>query len=222
MVEYVSHALDSFFGLLTKDQWDAWRSSIVACGGLVALFIALATYVRNAKLRREEQARLVYSRPISVKFLRAGSEFTFGGGVAHGNFETTYRPDASGSSLVWLTTLDPSIQLTAVIHNGSKELIGPVRVAVVNSDGSKTPKSLMVDIAAIEPESDHETTITWANETELDRPSLGTTVEFRDASGAWWRRALLNPIQRIRVDSARMARRGSPAEPSMIRPRPKE
>ena len=54
--------VDWLFGLLTPTQWDALRNWLATVGGLIALLIAANTYRRNVRIKREEQARLVYSK----------------------------------------------------------------------------------------------------------------------------------------------------------------
>jgi hypothetical protein len=54
LFDSTAHAVDIFLGLWSPAQWDAWRNWIVAIGGLVALALATATYLRNGKLKNSQ------------------------------------------------------------------------------------------------------------------------------------------------------------------------
>lgn len=93
----------------------------------------------------------------------------------------------------------PVMQLTAVIHNGSKELIGPVKIQVVNT-GARRVYDSSISFGPVEPESDYRVNFTIPNDVHPGQPSLGTTLIFRDASGQWWRRHLAEPIEAVHDD----------------------
>lgn len=85
---YVQIVLDWFFGLMTPAQWDALRNWLTTVGGLIALLIAANTYRRNVRIKREEQARLVYSKLKDVAFPAPGATFrslTNGAQIAYGS-----------------------------------------------------------------------------------------------------------------------------------------
>lgn len=198
MIEF----FDSFLGELTPAQWDSWRNWLATIGGLVALFIAANTYRRNVRIKREEQARLVYSRLTHVNFYGSGEYFAMlpnGAqlGTASGvQIAMPVDPSLKASNLA----LAPVINVTAIVHNGSKELIGPVKVQMVNGGTDKIWADFSIQVDAIEPESDFVVDFVWPNEFDPGQPALATTLLFRDASGQWWRRHRAEPIERVHDD----------------------
>lgn len=202
--------VDWFFGLLTPDQWDALRNWLATIGGIIALLIAANTYRRNVRIRREEQARLVYSRVDEVTFHEAGADFPMSdkAGVGSGS-GVAISPTSTPGHGRWLAG-SPAIQVIAVVHNGSKELIGPVKVQMVNGGNGSIWDTFSIQLGAVEPESDKYFEFTWLNDFHPGQPSLETTVLFRDASGQWWRRHLAEPIERVHDDPENAAH--TPAE----------
>ncbi len=197
--------VDWFLGLLTPAQWDAWRNWLATIGGLIALLIATNTYRRNGKIKREEQARLVYSKFTHVEHHMPGTTFPLlpnGASIGNGSpgmqIVTNPDPDAEQKALGFAVA--PLIQTTVIIHNGSKELIGPARVQMVNGGTGRTWDEFSISVGAIDPESDYVVDFTWINEVHPGQPSLATTVIFRDASGQWWRRHRAEPIEQVHDD----------------------
>ncbi|SDS53247.1 hypothetical protein [Microterricola viridarii] len=198
--------VDWFLGLLTSNEWDALRNWLATIGGLVALLIAANTYSRNVRIKREEQARLVYSRLDDLTFHDTGADFpmndkagigTSGGGVA-------ISPTSTPGHGRWLAVA-PAIQAIVVVHNGSKELIGPIKVQMVNGGNDAIWDTFSIQVDAIEPESDKYFEFTWHNEFHPGQPALATTVLFRDASGQWWRRHRAEPVERVHDDPENVA-----------------
>jgi hypothetical protein len=111
---------------------------------------------------------------------------------------TNPNPDAEHRAKGLATA--PLIQATAVIHNGSKELIGPARIQMVNTGRKRTWDEFSIRVGVIDPESGYIVNFTWINTDHPGQPTLGTTVIFRDASGQWWRRHLAEPIERVHND----------------------
>ena len=145
-------------GLLTPDQWDALRNWVGTVGGVVALTIAARTYRRNVRTRREEQARLVYSRithqvhhlpGAMLDMLPNGARIGGRGGGTTIVLATCQDEKARELALV------PVIQVTARIHNGSKELIGPAKIQMVNSGLDRIYQTFSVSADAVEPETDY-------------------------------------------------------------------
>lgn len=182
------------------------RNWLVTAGGLVALLIATNTYRRNVKVKREEQARLVYSKLIDIKLHEQGATFDMlpndaQVGINAGVTATVPPgPDDPPGTKSRSLALTPTIQITAIIHNGSKELIGPVRIQVVDTGRNFTLETFSLGVGAIDPESDFVVDFIWPNTDAPGLPGLGTTVIFRDASGSWWRRRLSEPIESVHDD----------------------
>ncbi|MGV1034585.1 MAG: hypothetical protein ACOYBP_05110 [Microbacteriaceae bacterium] len=197
--------IDWFFGLLTPNQWEAWRNSLATLGGLIALVIATRTYRRSVKIKREEQARLVYSKVTHITHHDIGEPFDLlANGSRTGNaisgFTVIPNPDSNSPHKVLGLPYEPLVQATVVVRNGSKELIGPARVQMVNGGTGTTWDEFSISVAAIDPESDYVVNFTWPNEVHPGQYSLSTTVIFRDASGQWWRRHRAEPIEQVHSD----------------------
>lgn len=211
--------MPSFLDKITLGSWPDW---VAAIGTSLAFIVAAVSYARSVKVRREEQARLVYSKVIDVKHYKAGTELELlpngakRGALIGGGRTWTFAVPSSPDEKLRDVALAPVIQLTAVVHNGSKELIGPAKVQVVNigrnNMGRKTTYdtfSVIVDV--VDPESDYVVAFSWPNvDHAAGEPSLGTTLLFRDASGQWWRRHRAEPIEAVHDDPENAA--GTPAE----------
>lgn len=194
---------DSLVGALTPAEWELLRSWLATAGGLTALWIATLTYRRNVRLKREEQARLVYSRLAHVEYHSPGEEFPFlpndaqiGTTAGGATIVGPSGPDQKARQLA----LVPVIHVTAVVHNGSAELIGPVKVQMVNGGIDRIWDTFSIQVAAVEPKSDYVVDFVWPNDVHPGQPALATTVLFRDASGQWWRRHRAEPVERVHND----------------------
>ena len=183
---------------LTSPEWDGLRNWLATIGGLIALSIAANTYRRNVRLKREEQARLVYSEASGFGAVKAMGDVVAN---SRGDSSTTWsciRP--VGESMV---ATEPILQVRLVISNGSKELIGPIRVRMVDRDkgtffhqGDK-PFEALID--SIRPETDHIANLAFPIGDHEPRAWTGSNIQFRDASGQWWGRHLREPIQLLRT-----------------------
>ncbi len=190
---------------LTSDAWDSLRSWLATVGGLVALLIAANTYRRSVRIKREEQARLIYSKITHVEHHDVGAMFPLNAnGARDGNgspgVQIVTNPDPDAEHKALGLALAPLNQVTVIIHNGSKELIGPARVQMINGGNGKVWDEFSVRVDAVDPESDYIVDFTWINEFHPGLPPLATTVIFRDASGQWWRRHRAEPIERVHDD----------------------
>ncbi|MCX2950877.1 hypothetical protein [Lentzea sp. NEAU-D7] len=190
---------------MTAAAWELVRNWLGTIGTISALLIAAFTYRRNIKIKREEQARLVYSKITHVEYHEVGALVdVLPNGARIGNrlFHVAMVPHPypdEGKRIAWQATA-PLLQATAVIHNGSKELIGPARIQLVNRGRKNTWDDFSIDVGVIDPESEYVVNFIWINEDHPGEPSLGTTVIFRDASGEWWRRHLAEPIEHVHND----------------------
>lgn len=196
---------DWFFGLLSPTQWDALRNWVTTAGALIALLIAANTYRRNVKIKREEQARLIYSKFVHVAHRNPGDEFTVLLNNARMSNESigyqllSKTNPATGQWDLAIATA-PLIQTTVVIHNGGKEFVGPLRVQMVNGGNMRAWDKFSNYVSEVEPESDYVVEFIWVNEFHPRQPALATTLIFRDASGQWWRRLRSEPIERVHND----------------------
>ena len=193
------------FDILSPAEWDALRNWLGTIGGVVALLIASSTYRRNVRIKREEQARLVYSKATHQNFHTPGTFFELlpnDARIGSGSpgYEIVVQVDKNGQQKAMGHALLPIIQVTAVIHNGSKELIGPARIQMVDKGFKRTWDEFSIKVGDVAPESDYVVNFTWINEHHPGQPALGTTVIFRDASAEWWRRHLTEPIEQVHND----------------------
>jgi len=203
MIDSVSHFVDGFLGSLSKDQWDAWRGWIIAIGGLVALFVTTNTYRRNVKVKREEQARLVYSRVTHVDFPLPGRAYlpeVYRGIEIDLDIRRTANSDPTDPRETLYIVDRPANHYVVKVHNGSKELIGPVRVQMMNNVTRELVERFSMLLDTVEPESDSTFSFTWPNDVHPAQAGYGPTILFRDASGQWWRRHLSEPIERVHDD----------------------
>ena len=201
MADWINWAL----GLLTPAQWDAWRNWLATIGALVALSIGALTYRRNVKLKREEQARLVYAKVEHLEFRAPGDQFPtllHGARMGNGCSGMVNLHELNPSTDRWDLALavQPILQATVIIHNGSKELVGPARVQLIHGVTREVWDTFSIQIAEIEPESDYVVEFTWINEHHPGFAPAATTIIFRDSSGQWWRRVRSEPIERIHND----------------------
>lgn len=229
--------IESFFGLLTPAQWEVLRNWLATAGGLIALLIAANTYRRNVNVKREEQARLVFAKVIDFTDMPTGSwvEKRLPHGAKQGvtpvvKYKTFQKGD--GTFEAKLVTFEPAVEVTIAVHNGSKELIGPVRLQLV--DGESVVPDPSARIETIDPESEYVVNFVVKNPHAPGFVVLRPTIIFRDASGQWWRRHRAEPIERVHddpenqgptaVERVRMRREqragGVPDESLIAEPRP--
>ena len=212
---------------MTSDKWESLRSWLATVGGLVALLIAANTYRRNVRIKREEQARLVYSKITHVAHHDPGATFPLlPNGARNGNgspgVQIVTNPDPDAEHKALGVALAPLNQATAIIHNGSKELIGPARVQMVNGGSGKVWDEFSISVAEVDPDSDYIVDFTWINEFHPGLPPLATTVIFRDASGQWWRRHRSEPIERVHDDPENEGRTATERVATKVRHKPTE
>jgi hypothetical protein len=204
------------FAFLTAAEWDTLRNWLGTIGGVIALLIGASTYRRNVRIKREEQARLIYSKITHIDYHEPGTlcnllpnEARIGNACAGIQIVI----DSDGDQKAKGFALAPLIQATATIHNGSKELIGPARIQIVNRGRKSTLDDFSINVGTVDPESNYAVDFKWINSDHPGQPSLGTTVIFRDASGQWWRRHLAEPIERVHDDLKILARHPKSVSP---------
>lgn len=208
LVHVVSQSPD-FLSQITPGSWPDWLAAI---GTSLAFLVAAFSYARSVRERREEQARLVYSKLIGLKFHEPGTKFEMlpngaGRGWTEGGCADILP--ASGEKAQHIAVI-PLIQLTAAIHNGSKELISPAKIQIVNTGRKTTYNTFAITVGAVDPESEEVVDFVWPNADHPGEPSLGTTLLFRDAGARWWRRHLTEPVEAVHDDPENAA--GTPAQ----------
>ncbi len=193
--------MSDFFDQIGPGTWPDWVSGI---GTSLAFMVAAVAYARDAKSRREAQARLVYSRVSNHMALVPGEVF---GDISEGATvglitAGTARivPSVSKGDPSSMVALRPCIRLMVTIHNGSAELIGPIKVQVVNLGRGKVFEDFAQQLGSVEPATDEVVSFCFANDDFPGDPALGSTIVFRDAQGAWWRRHGAEPIEAIHDD----------------------
>ena len=196
--EWLAGAAAGLIGLLSAEQWDAWRSWLATIGGLVALVVAVATYSRNAKLKREEAARLVYAVEKGTVTYLKGATFEIELGrndILHapGELEVEYAED--GKTLK-IKANEQMVRTTLVIYNGSKERMSPVYPhAFSRSADARIAEAPPIE--NLDPEGTATAEVLFAEPPE-GRPEVGVSLVFRDSSGRWWRRHLDGPLRRAK------------------------
>lgn len=198
--------IEWFFGLLSPSQWDAWRNWLATIGGVIALGIAALTYRRNVLLKREEQARLVYAEATQISRHEAGhpvsnTEFlphdaTLGAGGKSGP-----GIDKDGNPIQVLVAAE--LQVTVTVFNESKEIIGPVRIEIVDPMRGTFHRDPHLEFQSIRPGQSRIGEIRLDAEDEWS--SAAPTIVFRDAGGEWWRRTVFEPVEHIHDDPANFA-----------------
>jgi hypothetical protein len=197
--------LDWFFGLTAQEQWETARNWLATIGGLIALLIAANTYRRNVKNKREEQARLVYSKITFVADHKPGEQFATllnGATMGSGSLGVVHAREKNPETDRWDLSLAvaPVIQATVIIHNGSKELIQNARVQIIHGVSRELLNAQSMTVAEVEPETNFPIEFLWVNEFDPGHPPLATSLLFQDSSGQWWRRVRSDSIDRVHND----------------------
>lgn len=173
----------------------SWPEWFAAVGTAIALLIAALTYSRDAKHRREEQAQRVYSSVLHVAEFERGQSTKLRtpgwmGGVA---IHTWNGPNDTD-----LTFTDRAIEVTIGVHNGSDQLVGPIKAQLNLGDGPWDGAAF--HWGAVPPASTSEFTFYIKNPVPGGSPGIGTTVIFRDSGSRWWRRHGAEPVRRVHND----------------------
>jgi hypothetical protein len=190
----------SWFSHITAGSWPDWVAAVFTS---LAFMVAAVSYARSVKVHRESQARLVYSKVTETEHHLPGTSFEL---LAHGARIGKTCPGMEIESPTAIGTkargraISPIMQVTAVIHNGSDELIGPTKLQIVNVGLKSVYDEFAHVLNAIEPKSEYIVNFMIHNPVHPSQPSLGSTLLFRDASGSWWRRHLAEPIEAVHND----------------------
>jgi hypothetical protein len=167
--------------------------------------VAAVAYFRDVKTRRESQARLVYTKLLTIKAHRAGELLeALAEGATQGISSSGVRlvlPPQTGTGKAGLLSEQETLRVTASVKNASDELIGPVKLQLVDIGRNEVFDEFCVLTAYIEPGAEYVGDFVFVNPAGPGaQPGLGTTVTFRDASGQWWRRHLAEAIERVHDD----------------------
>jgi len=207
----ITHWIDAALGLLTPEQWDAWLGWVTGIGGLIALSVAVLTYRRNVRLKREESARLVYANVIREATYLAGSSFETKSKRGDLLFTTvtdivarTEFPKGGRSRKRTVVVAKPLVRMTVVVRNGSKERIGPVYTHPFNRSTNRRI-DFAPEVYYIDPDSDAVVDVLFPLPKE-GQPEVGTTIVFRDSAGRWWKRHLAGPLKKGRRVKSERAR----------------
>lgn len=182
---------------LTSHDWNGVRDWLATIGGLIALFIATNTYRNNVRNKREKQARLVYTRLKSVQKIDPDDVFTLRPpdvAAAAMNAKAKFVRDDTDGFANLAHAEGPVLKVTIVIYNGSKEVIGPLRIRLIYTD-TNWPESPGVTVDTVAPESTSTVVLIGNNDLYPFTPVLIPNLLFRDSAGSWWTRGGTNPVE---------------------------
>ncbi len=196
--------IDWLLGQLTPAQWDAWRNWLGGIVGLIALWIAVLTYRRNVRIKREEQARLIYAEATQISHHPAGFPVANMNRLPHGA-----TMGVGGKSVPGIDPRDgqpgdvlpnAELQVTVTVFNESKEVVGPIRMQIVDPMRGTLHRYPSLEIQSIRPGE------SFIGEIRIDAvdqwSSAAPSIVFRDAAGEWWRRTVFEPVEHIHDDPA--------------------
>lgn len=170
--------------------WDSIRGWAPIVVGIVAASIALNTYRLNARIKREEQARLVYVAPGPLAKTGAGHRMSL---LAAADKSVTEFVRKAPNSYFRHTTGATTIR-NYVVHNKSDELIGPARLVMryAYSDGSVLELEKLIPV--VEPGGEVKVE-SYARSVGQAQWIDEYVLTFRDSSGRWWTRDRSEPIR---------------------------
>lgn len=196
--------LGAFLDAITPGTWPDW---VGALGTSAAFLVAAFAYAGDVRRRRWAQARLVYVR---LEYLTSHET-----SATVPILDRGVRPRGTDVEGVELPTrggrgkliVDAAAAVTAAIHNGSDELIGPAIVRAVGRTLPGVPWDFEVSAGSVDPHSEVLADLLCSNPHHPGAPpNLELEVTFRDSAGRWWRRRGTEPVERAR-DRERAARR---------------
>ena len=178
-----------------------WATVIVAAivGGVSiwGIITARGSYKSSVKDKHEAQARLVYPRLVSVDFVDKGTPImNIGeGGSLQGS---GHSPMLDDNNEPVKTTQEERVYFCLGVVNNSKELVGDIRLHVVDRATGKDHESAWTWTDVVDPETSYEYSVILVNKEWLDRSySLTSKVTFRDSGGTYWSRVGSDPIVEI-------------------------
>ena len=193
---------------LDLGSWPEWLAAVVAflalVGAAFGVYFAYRAVVASreanqltrdafaadVQVRREAQARLIYSTTLVLGQIAPGDpvytdgDVAFPGGLARSDGRSGWVGQAIG------------LTVKITLHNGSDELIGPFSIGVYDYEGDEVPGGNM-RTARRDPLLPSETSsMSFGVETAHKRGNLlRGDIIFRDSSGQVWRRRGAEPIE---------------------------
>ncbi|MDN3494331.1 hypothetical protein QL996_00130 [Planococcus sp. APC 4015] len=198
------HALAIGIGLGTWPDW------VAAAFTSLAFLVAAVSYAHSVHSRRQAQARLVYAKLAHVSYHQPGEIIPSDSAAIVVNGEgyefVKFEIWNVGEPPTGLRVLQPLVRTVIVVHNGSDELIGPVKIQLLDPATRKLFERVSLPLnAPIEPRSDLVVELLVVNDLHPGAPSVAPVIWFRDSSSRWWRRDGLEPIEAIHDDPHNMA-----------------
>lgn len=196
-MEWVHRGAES--GGITLGSWPDWLAAIAT--GL-AFLIAAISYARSTRDHRQSQSRLVYATFKSIASHPAGMVIPIlPEGVETGYGEgTVVAPGLGADGGFGMITTAPIMRATDAIHNGSDELIHPVKLQLRDTGLDRILDRISLRTGPVEPHTEHLVDISVINEHFPGEPGISPVIIFRDSSGRWWKRHEYEPIERIHDD----------------------
>lgn len=179
--------------------WPTWISAVFT--SLAAVTAAL-TYWRSVNVRREAQARLIYTTVEGYRDFAPGDIFeVLPNGATMGTIAAGAIIDSSSATGAGrLRATEYVLQVEVAVHNRSNELIGPFKIQLVDTGLKRIYETFSLSADAIAPESDMVISFVFSNNHHPGQPGIRATLIFRDASGAWWRRHASELVERVHND----------------------
>jgi hypothetical protein len=197
VLEPLYQAVDAALGVLSPEQWEAWRGWATTVGGIAAVGIALSTYRLNARLKNEEQARKVYTDSALVKTYKAGAPFSRIKPIfrTHEDVGSWVTNSSNTSSIVLKAD---AVILTIQVHNRSDEIIGPFRVVTRHVYRDGLERTTQEAFGVLRPLAFEEFDLAIPQDVNGRPPRTTLTAFFRDSGGQWWSRRDTDPVRKSR------------------------
>lgn len=191
--------MSSFLSEVGAGSWPDWAAAI---GTTAAFLVAALAYRQSIFLRKESQARLVYAKITHIADFAPGETvdpLPNDAQIGNGSTALLYQHDASG--ITTPIAVKPAIQVTLKVHNGSDELISPIKIQMVDLGSRRVlDDTCIVTNGPVEPGTDYIVAFTIENNHYPGSPSIGVKILFRDATGRWWSRYQADPVEEVHDD----------------------
>lgn len=187
--------VQDFVGGISAGSLPDWLG---AGGTTLALVVAALSYRRSVQIRHEAQARLVYSYVTDHIDALPGDKVPIKSGVISEGVGAIVSEGPAGDSFLQVQV--PLLVQTVVVHNGSQELIGPVKVQLMDTGRNAVFEDCAYIVDSIKPNAEACWTFYVQNQSYPGSPSTASTIVFRDASGSWWRRNRSEPVHHVHED----------------------
>jgi hypothetical protein len=138
--------VQDFVGGISAGSWPDWLG---AGGTSLALVVAALSYRRSVRIRHEAQARLVYSYVTDHIEAQPGDRVPIKSGVISESVGVIVSEAPTGDSFLQVRV--PLLVQTVVVHNGSQELIGPVKVQLTDTGRNAVFEDCAYIVDSIKP-----------------------------------------------------------------------